>query len=230
MAPAVDDNNRYLKLTVLEDRVRLAYTVYFGQVPGRALRGTLDADRDGRLSDAEQRTFVARLATEIAAQLALEIDGAPAEVQFSQRAMGGAEPGTQGAFSVDLIATLCVAPRTLHRVRLRDRFRLPRPGETELVLEDGPGVTVRSATVGKERARQRHLRFAGHVPALAEPGLELEVAIDASAPRAAPCRVDDRASVRARPRWWLGVGAAACALALIAGVGWRAARRRRAGG
>ena len=37
VSPSVDDNNRFLKLTPLGDRVRLAYTVLFGDNPGRAL-------------------------------------------------------------------------------------------------------------------------------------------------------------------------------------------------
>ena len=35
VAPSVDDNNRYLKVTPLGDGVRLAYTVFFGEIPGR---------------------------------------------------------------------------------------------------------------------------------------------------------------------------------------------------
>ena len=32
VAPSVDDNNRYLKVTPLHDGIRLAYTVFFGEI------------------------------------------------------------------------------------------------------------------------------------------------------------------------------------------------------
>ena len=34
VAPSVDDNNRYVWVTPLGDRVRIAYTVLFGEIPG----------------------------------------------------------------------------------------------------------------------------------------------------------------------------------------------------
>ena len=45
VAPSVDDNNRYLKVTPLRGGARLAYTVFFGEIPGAAERRQLDANR-----------------------------------------------------------------------------------------------------------------------------------------------------------------------------------------
>ena len=55
VAPSVDDNNRYLKLTPQGDRVRLAYTVFFGEVPGATMRQAIDTSRDGSISEARAR-------------------------------------------------------------------------------------------------------------------------------------------------------------------------------
>src|SRR5262245_49235308 len=76
VAPSVGDNNRYLKLTPLGDRVRLAYTVFYGEVPGAELRKAIDANHDGAIDDAESQAFAVRTADEIAAALEVIVDGA----------------------------------------------------------------------------------------------------------------------------------------------------------
>ena len=44
VAPSVDDNNRYLKVTPSADRLRIAYTVFFGENQGRQMRAGLDTN------------------------------------------------------------------------------------------------------------------------------------------------------------------------------------------
>src|SRR5580765_7320368 len=83
VAPSMDDNNRYLKLTPLGDRVRLAYTVYLGEVPGAAARREFDADRDGAISDPEAQAFGARLAEQVRPALAITVDGAAAPLAWT---------------------------------------------------------------------------------------------------------------------------------------------------
>src|SRR5512132_3970712 len=77
VAPSAGDNNRYIKLTPLPDRVRLAYTIFYGETPGRELRARLDANRDGAIDDAESRAFGDRIARELAAALDVVVDGQP---------------------------------------------------------------------------------------------------------------------------------------------------------
>src|SRR6476659_7409472 len=74
VAPAVGDNNRYLKLTPLGDRVRLAYTVFYGEIPGAGMRGAIDANHDGAIDDRESQAFGARLAAEIARAVEVTVD------------------------------------------------------------------------------------------------------------------------------------------------------------
>lgn len=221
VAPSVDDNNRYLKLAVAADRVRLAYTVFFGDVPGAATRRAMDADRDGALAPDEQRAFAEELGRELAARVTLAIDDRPVALRWQPGVVGGAGPGTAGAFSVDLVATACVPPAREHRVRLRDGFTLPRPGETEVLLEEGAGLVVLEARIGAARARGRLLRFAGAVPALAEPGLTFTARFAELG--AASC--DSAPAPRARRGWLAPVAAALAAIALV-GALWRRARRR----
>jgi len=92
VAPSVGDNNRYLKLTPLGDRVRLAYTVFYGEVPGAELRKAIDANHDGAIDGAESQVFGARIADQLAAALELTVDGARRPVTWSQVVVGMGTP------------------------------------------------------------------------------------------------------------------------------------------
>jgi hypothetical protein len=176
VAPSVDDNNRYLKLTPLGDRVRLAYTVFYGEVPGAGMRRTLDTNRDGTIDLAESQAFGDRLATELAAALDVTVDGARQPVAWSQVVVGMGTPQTAaGTFSIDLVAWICLAsPRGRHAVQLRDRFPLARPGETEVKVEDSPGVTIDRARIGAADDPSYDYKLVGPGGPLADDGLDLQ--------------------------------------------------------
>jgi hypothetical protein len=173
--PSVDDNNRFLKLTPLGDRVRLAYTVLFGDNPGRGMRPALDTNHDGLVGEDEAQAFGAKLAAEVDSALDIEIDGKPYTLSWAEVVVGMGMPQTTGGtFAVDLIGYLCLpAPRGAHHIRFRDRFALTRAGETEVAVEDSPGVTISRARIGRADDPSHDYRLAGSAPALAEDGLEL---------------------------------------------------------
>jgi hypothetical protein len=229
VAPSIDDNNRYLKLTPLGDRVRLAYTVFYGEVPGAGMRRTIDANRDGAIDDAESQVFGDRLATEIAAALEVTVDGARQPVAWSQVVVGMGTPQTAaGTFSIDLVAWLCLrSPRGTHAVQLRDRLRLARPGETEVKIEDSPGVTIERARIGAADDPSYDYKLVGSGGALADDGLDLRfTAGDASVVTAdAACR--GAAARRPLPAGVI-VGAAAVTAFVLAGILSLVMRRRRA--
>nr|MBA3821257.1 hypothetical protein [Deltaproteobacteria bacterium] len=174
VAPSVDDNNRYLKVSPAAASIRLAYTVFFGEVPGAQTRRTIDGNRDGTISEAESQRFALGLAGEVAASLELEVDGRPHRVTWAVVSAGMGSPQTTGgSFSVDLVAYLCLAEaRGPHRLRLRDRFRVPRPGETEVKLEDGPGIRIDRARIGALADVAGEFKFVGPGGPLADAGLE----------------------------------------------------------
>jgi hypothetical protein len=217
VAPSVDDNNRYLKITPAADRVRVAYTVFYGEVPGAALRPTLDADHDGRIDDAEAQAYGDRLAADVAAALDLTVDGHPVRVTWSTVSVGLGTPATRGgAFSVDLIAWACLAsPRGAHALTLRDRYRVPRAGETEVKVEDGLGITIDHARIGTIDDASRDYRFLGPGGPLTDDGLDVAFTASAKAPL-----TDDTTCTRAaRPARHLGLGLAvggAAALVTVA--------------
>ena len=175
VAPSIDDNNRYLKLTPLGDRVRLAYTVFFGEVPGAAERRAMDRNGDGRIDDAEARAFSEQLAAQVAAAVDVELDDHAQPVRWATVDVGMTTPAvTGGSFSVDLVTYLCLpATRGSHRVLVHDRFRVPHPGETEVRVEDSPGVTIDRARVGPADDPSYDYRFAGPGGPLSDDGLDL---------------------------------------------------------
>jgi hypothetical protein len=210
VAPAVGDNNRYLKLTPLGDRIRLAYTVFYGEVPAMAIRQTIDRNHDGEIDDAESQAFGEGVAREIAAALDVVIDGARQPVAWSQVVVGLGTPRVAaGAFSVDLVAWLCLpSPRGKHAVVLRDDFHLARPGETEVKVEDSPGVTIHGSRIGGAEDEAHDYNLVGPSGALHTEGLELEFTAGdkAMVTADATCRRDAR------------TGSAGLAGALVAGA------------
>ncbi|HTE56590.1 MAG TPA: hypothetical protein VK698_37310 [Kofleriaceae bacterium] len=164
VAPSERDNNRYLLVAPLADRVRLAYTVYMGQEPGRRARPRMDTDHDGAISEAEASAYGRQLAAQVLPHLSLEVDGQPVAIEWQDIDVGLGEPSVSGgAFAVDLVAWICLdrpRERLSHRVRLHDRFHIPDPGETELRAEESPGLRItRSDLGGPESARPSVVRL-----------------------------------------------------------------------
>jgi hypothetical protein len=218
VAPSIDGNNRYVKLTPLGDRVRLAYTVFYGEVPGAGLRKAIDTDGDGTIAEAESQAFGTALAPELAAALEVTVDGARQPVAWSQVVVGMGTPQVAaGAFSVDLVAWLCMAaPRGSHAVRLRDRYRLARPGETEVKVEDSPGVTIDRARIGDDDLGYEY-KIIGPGGPLQDVGLDLQfTAGDTSVVAAdAICR---GAAPRPALRRGVVIGSAAVTASVLAGA------------
>lgn len=226
VAPSVDDNNRYVKVTPLGDGVRLAYTVFFGEIPGATERKQLDANRDGRIDDAERRRFGDKLAAEVTAALDVELDGKPQKFTWQIVDVGlGSEAVAAGSFSVDLVTYLCGTPGTKHTLRLRDQFRIPRPGETEVKVEDSPGVTVTRGHVGPADDPTRDWRFVGPGGPLSDDGLEVEWTAAPTSERVpnATCGKATTATPGSTPWVLIGLGA----LVVIGGGGLIAYRLKR---
>jgi len=184
VAPSVDDNNRYVKLTPLGDRVRIAYTVFFGEIPGATERRGIDANRDGRIDDAEAHAFGERLAAQVASAVELDVDGARQPVRWTTIDVGMGTPDVAaGSFSVDLGAYPCLpAARGRHRILLRDKMQLTQPGETEVKVEDSPGVTIDHARIGGADDPSYDYKFVGAGGPIADDGLDLQFDAGPKAP------------------------------------------------
>ena len=69
-----------------------------------------------------------------------------------------------------MIAYVCAAGR----MKIRDQFRIPRPGETEVLVEDSPGVTIQAAHIGPIADPRRDWRFLGAGGPLSDDGVEVK--------------------------------------------------------
>lgn len=192
VAPAVDRNNRYINLTPMGDRIRVAYTIFWGHVPGAQIRQQLDRNRDRQLSEDETRQFTTRIAGSVARALRFEVDGTPQKLEWTGVHLGLNTPDASGgAFSVDLVGWLCLSePRTRrqHELRFYDGFRLDRPGETELRVREMDGISVKQSTIGTMTGSLLHFRWQGGSTTLERDGYLLRIEVD---PEKADIGVDD---------------------------------------
>ncbi len=175
VAPSVDDNNRYVTLTPESDRVRISYIVFFGEVPGAIERRIIDTNRDGQISNVEGHAYAVAFGDQLAASLETQVDGTMAPFIWSSIEVGMGSPEVAaGTFSIDLVAYACLAiPRGSHHLTFHDRFRVPHPGETEVKVDDAPGITIDRARIGAADDPSHDYRFAGAGGPIADPGLEL---------------------------------------------------------
>ena len=206
VAPSVDDNNRYLKVTPQADRVRLAYTVFFGEVPGAALRPQLDTNQDGSVDEREAQTYGNRVAADVLAAFEVAVDGKQQRLAWKQIVVGLGTSSTRGgSFSVDMIAYVCTEVGGRHQVHVRDRFRVPKPGETEVRVEDGLGIKVERAKIADASALNNDFKFVGPGGPLADTGLDVVYVADDKAPVSGECGPPPRQ--RHVPWVWIAAGA-----------------------
>jgi hypothetical protein len=188
VAPSPTTNNRYTKITVLADHVRVSYTVFFGELPGTAERRRMDTNADGALDPRELQTFGDALLAEVAPDLKVTIDGRVPRAAWTVSDVGLGTPTTQaGAFSVDLTLVVPVAdPRAAsHEIRFADGWAAPSPGETEVRVEESPGVRVTSAHRVRE-ARGLSLRFVSQGRPKPDDAVLVKISVDPTAPRTLP--------------------------------------------
>lgn len=216
VGPSDTTNNRYYKLTPMSDRVRLAYTIFFGREPGQVMRQRMDVDRDGVLSPAEVSTYSQVIAKELIASVSFLQGGKETKLSWQDVDVGmGTMDVAGGPFSVDLIGTVCLDHRKLdveHQLVFRDRLRLPKPGETELSLAPAPGIQITKSVLDGRTSRHSEKWQGGPGPAQSGYEFAFTVQRDQTGPLDASCTPPPP-----RGTWTLWFAAAGAALALLAG-------------
>jgi hypothetical protein len=142
-------NNRYVKLTLMGDTLRIAYTVLYGDLPALEERRAMDRDRDGQIAPAEARARAAEVAAALARGARLEVDGQPITLVFAERDLALADPRVVPApYSIDLWQLVPLTPRPRHDVTFEAHDDLARPGETEVRFEEAPGTRLLGYCLG----------------------------------------------------------------------------------
>lgn len=229
VAPSEDTNNRYVKLTPMADRVRVAYTILVGQEPGRVARRGLDRDGDRVVSEAESDAWGADLAAAVLAEIQVTLDGVALPVTWSEVHVGMDDRSVDGgAFSLDLIAWICApGPGPRHELDLDDRFSLVPAGETEVRVADEPGIRVDVAKVGVGELVGRKATFQKLAAPLAEGVHLVWTAVGARPLADGRCAARAGTSARAA-RWpWIVGGTAIVVVVVVVVVGIVGLRRRR---
>jgi hypothetical protein len=187
-APSPTENNRYARITLLPEGARIAYTVFFGERPGQLERQRMDANRDGVIDDGEARAFSQRLLAEIGPRIEVEVDGRPADLtQWRAVDLGLGTPTVNaGPFSLDLqLLARWPDPRQAdHTLWLEDRWPVPSPGETELRVEESPGVRVSESHLRRDgRGAVLEFRFIGAPKGKGDAGVFVRLSVDEEARR-----------------------------------------------
>jgi hypothetical protein len=228
VAPSATENNRYLKVTLLPDRARVTYTVYFGERPGAGERQRMDRNADGRLDEAEASAFGAELREHLAPRVSVALDGAPARGAWRVADVGLGLPQTAGgSFAVDLVLEAPAGPGQSHTLTVTDGFELPPVGEAELRIEESPGVRAVAAHAPGGSGVKLRYAYRG---ALGEGGprsVQVTYVVDeAAASSAATARSagptgPPPARARHRRTLWIALGAVGLGLVLMAALGLR---------
>jgi hypothetical protein len=226
VAPSETENNRYLKITPAADRVRLAYTVFYGEEPGRQFRAQIDADHDGQVSDAEAHAFGIARSADVAAAMEVTLDGKTLPIGWQTVAVGMGSPQTSaGSFSIDFITTVCTSGSGTHTLLLRDRFRIPNPGETEAKVEDALGIDIDHTHIGVIQDPSNDYKFVGPGGPLMDDGITVAFTVTDKAPmQDAACKSAAAPTSKTKPR----IVFAAIGAGIGLGVAIVMARKRRA--
>ena len=226
VGPSDTSNNRYYKLTPMSDRVRLAYTIFFGREPALVTRRRMDVDRDGVLSPDEVAAYGDLIAKEVLASVSFQLDGKDVDVLWQDIDVGMQDTDVgAGPFSVDLIGTVCLRPGAAgneHQLRFRDRLRLPKPGETELSLAPAPGIRMTRSVLDGKPSRHEAKWQGGPGPAQA--GYEFAFVVESADMPALDDSCLPRADASAS-RMWMPLALAGLAAALGALL-WRHRARK----
>ena len=147
--------NRYSRLIVSPEEVRLVYVLDMAEIPTFQIRPNIDQNGDGALSSAEQAAFAQTEAALIAAQLTLTVDGAPAALATTQRTL--TFPQGQGGLPTLRLRLAFSAPLVVgsrFALSYADNNYADRLGWREVVAQGATGVKLTRSTVPAQDVSQ----------------------------------------------------------------------------
>jgi hypothetical protein len=210
-------SNRYVKLSLIGGgAVRVAYTVMIGEVPAAAVRRAADANHDGEVDEKEAAAWAAAVQQSVGTNLAIDVDGARATINWEPPTVGGFTDRRVGPipFSVDLYGRFPVG-RGTHTVRLDDATPIDDLGDSEIRFEEGPGTKILAGWRARDDGKlETHFLFTGPKFSVIED-------------RSVGFRFSDGEKVKPRAPLPLGIGGALLGAAIAAFFLVRARARRK---
>ena len=141
--------SRYSRLELTPGLARLRYVVDMAEIPTFQERAAIDADRDGRIADAEADAYAERQAEQIRRNIRLTVDGRQVDVRLTEREI--AFPEGQGGLETLRLGLWFEAPLPpisgAISAEYRDDNFADRLGWREIVVRGGPGIDLSGATV-----------------------------------------------------------------------------------
>src|SRR5215208_287738 len=141
--------SRYSRVELTPGLARVRYVVDMAEIPAFQERPAIDADRDGRIDEAEGAAYAERQAGQILRAVRLSVDGRSVELRLADREItfpegqGGLETLRLALWFEGTLPPLVGAVSASYR---DDNFA-DRLGWKEIVVRGGPGIDVTGSTV-----------------------------------------------------------------------------------
>lgn len=150
--------NHYARLELATDRLRVRYILDLAEIPTFQEKQTLDADRDGTMSEAESATYLATQITQLQKNLTLRLDGGAVPLTpVPDSAQLTFLPG-QGGLEVMRLALWFEAPFDVgaraQSIEFRDNNYPERLGWREIVVRAEPGVSIENSNTSTQDLSQ----------------------------------------------------------------------------
>jgi ABC-type nickel/cobalt efflux system permease component RcnA len=139
--------NSYSRLEIGAAGVKVYYVLDMAEIPTFQEKDQLDLNHDGQLSDSERQSYLDHKAAEIAANLKLTIDNAPAELKLVDKTLNFLD-GQGGLQTMRLTAHLETAALAANAASLiyRDFIFSDRLGWKEIVVRNATGVAIQQSS------------------------------------------------------------------------------------
>lgn len=140
--------NHYSRLQVSRDRLTIRYVVDMAEIPAFQTLADIDADNDGRRSDAEMEAYAERAAARYAEGLQLAVNGEPVKLQTVYRSLT-TPAGNGGLPTLRLVCDFAAevgAGVAAKRLVFADTNDGERAGWHEIVIAPESGVAVFDST------------------------------------------------------------------------------------
>lgn len=148
--------NRYSRLEVTNDQMRLVYIVDMAEIPAHQERAQIDQNHDGTLDASEQQAYVDQLITTLADQLVLRLNGQAQAWQLESQELTFPE-GQAGLPTLRLVThwtTPLTEQATVWQADYHDASFPDRLGWQEIVVQGSASATVEESSVAATDASQ----------------------------------------------------------------------------